>query len=67
MLHATPAAKGVLQECEDLVDAAEEYLREAGVLPRCRIDAESIFVTAPSDGDLYVMRIPRCSTGRASK
>lgn len=56
MLGAAPAAKGVLVEREPLAGAAEEYLREAGVLPRCRIDAGSFFEIAPSDGDLYVMR-----------
>jgi hypothetical protein len=56
MLGASPKSKGVLQEREALVGAAEVQLREAGVLPRCRIESGSFFETAPSDGDLYVMR-----------
>jgi hypothetical protein len=56
MLAAAPSAKGVLLEREVLSGEAEEHLREAGVLPRCRIEAGSFFETAPSDGDLYVMR-----------
>jgi hypothetical protein len=56
MLDAAPGAKGVLQEREVMVDAAEAHLRGAGVLDRCRIEAGSFFETAPSDGDLYVMR-----------
>lgn len=56
MLEASPSAKGVLQERESLVGAAEDHLREAGVLTRCRIEAGSFFETAPTDGDLYVMR-----------
>ena len=56
MLDAAPSAKGVLLEREVIVGDAEDHLREAGVLPRCRIDAGSFFETAPRDGDLYVMR-----------
>ena len=56
MLDAAASAKGVLFEREVLVGDAEAHLREAGVLPRCRIEAGSFFETAPSDGDLYVMR-----------
>lgn len=56
MLDAAPSAKGVLLEREVLIGEAEEHLREAGALPRCRLEAGSFFETAPSDGDLYVMR-----------
>lgn len=56
MLGAAASAKGVLQEREALVADAEEHLRGAGVLARCRIEAGSFFETAPSDCDLYVMR-----------
>jgi len=56
MLVAAPAATGVLQEREALVADAEDHLREAGVLDRCRIEAGSFFDTAPPDGDLYVLR-----------
>jgi hypothetical protein len=56
MLDAAPSAKGVLLEREALVDAAEKHLRAEGVLPRCRIDSGSFFETAPTDGDLYVLR-----------
>ena len=56
MLGAAPAAKGVLLEREAVVAGAEEPLRTAGVLDRCRLEAGSFFETAPDDGDLYVMR-----------
>jgi hypothetical protein len=56
MLGASPDSKGVLQERAALVGAAEAHLRAAGVLSRCRIESGSFFETAPSDGDLYVMR-----------
>ena len=56
MLVAAPAAHGVLLEQESLLPGAEERLREAGVLSRCRLEAGSFFDTAPDDGDLYVLR-----------
>ena len=43
MLDASPTAKGVLLERPGLVDRAEEHLRQAGVLARCRIEAGSLF------------------------
>ena len=56
MLAAAPSARGVLQEREAVRGPAEEHLREAGVLPRCRIETGSFFDVAPTDGDLYVMK-----------
>lgn len=56
MLTAAPAAKGVLVERESVIGGAEQHLREAGVLSRCRLEAGSFFDTAPDDGDLYVLR-----------
>ncbi|CUR62506.1 putative O-methyltransferase [metagenome] len=56
MLGAAPAATGVLLERESVIAGAEAHLREAGVLARCRLEAGSIFETAPDDGDLYVLR-----------
>jgi hypothetical protein len=56
MLGAAPAANGVLVERESVLTAAEKRLREAGVLPRTRLEAGSFFDTAPDDGDLYVLR-----------
>lgn len=56
MLHESPAAKGVLFELPGLIEGAEEHLRQAGVLARCRIEAGSIFETAPTDGDITVLR-----------
>jgi hypothetical protein len=56
MLEAAPAADGVLMEQESLIEPAEDLLREAGVLDRCRLEAGSFFDTAPDDGDLYVLR-----------
>jgi len=56
MLGASPSAKGVLLERDGLLADAERLLGEAGVLARCRLEAGSFFDTAPSDGDLYVLR-----------
>jgi SAM-dependent methyltransferase len=56
MLEAAPAADGVLLEQQGLMGRAEQRLREAGVLSRCRLEAGSFFDTAPDDGDLYVLR-----------
>jgi hypothetical protein len=56
MLAAAPSAKGVLVERDALVAGAEQQLREAGVLDRCRIEPGSFFDTVPADGDLYVLR-----------
>ena len=56
ILDAAPGAKGVLLERQALIEEAEDHLRAAGVLTRCRTEAGSFFETAPSDGDLYVMR-----------
>ena len=56
MLGAAPAAEGVLLEQESLLPAAEQRLREAGVLSRCRLESGSFFDRVPDDGDLYVMR-----------
>lgn len=56
MLHAAPAATGVLFERPGLRRAAEEHLRQAGVLSRCRVEAGSFLESAPAGGDLNVMR-----------
>lgn len=56
MLGAAPAASGVLLERASVIEGAEEHLREAGVLGRCRLAPGSFFDTAPDDGDLYVLR-----------
>jgi hypothetical protein len=56
MLRAAPAAKGVLLERESVIAGAEQHLRDAGVLARCRLEGGSFLETAPADGDLYVLR-----------
>jgi O-methyltransferase domain/Dimerisation domain len=56
MLTAAPAAEGVLVEQESLLPDAEERLRRAGVLSRCRLEGGSFFDKVPGDGDLYVLR-----------
>lgn len=56
LLSSAPAATGVLLERPALLSDAEDHLRRAGVLSRCRIEAGSFFEAAPRDGDLYVMR-----------
>ena len=56
MLSAAPAAEGVLLEQEPMLPHAEQRLREAGVLSRCRLEGGSFFERVPDDGDLYVMR-----------
>ena len=55
-LRAAPAADGVLFEQPSLIGPAEQCLRDAGVLDRCRLVGGSFFDTAPEDGDLYVLR-----------
>jgi O-methyltransferase domain/Dimerisation domain len=56
MLRAAPGAEGVLLEQESLLPDAQERLREAGVLSRCRLEGGSFFDLVPDDGDLYVLR-----------
>lgn len=56
MLGAAPDATGVLLEQESLTGEAAGLLEAAGVHERCRIMAGSFFETAPTDGDLYVLR-----------
>lgn len=56
MLSAAPAARGVLLEQEGMRADAQQFLREAGIADRCRVDAGSFFDTAPDDADLYVLR-----------
>ena len=56
MLGAAPAADGVLLEQASLIPGAEQRLRAAGLLSRCRLEGGSFFDTAPDDGDLYVLR-----------
>jgi hypothetical protein len=56
MLDVAPGAEGVLLEQESLLPDAEERLRQAGVLARCRLEAGSFFEQVPGDGDLYVLR-----------
>lgn len=53
---ADPGAEGVLLEQESLLPDAEERLRQAGVLSRCRLEGGSFFDRVPGDGDLYVLR-----------
>ena len=56
MLGAAPAAEGVLLEQESLLPDAEERLREAGVLSRCRPRGRVLLRPRADDGDLYVLR-----------
>lgn len=56
MLQASPAATGVLFERPGLRGAAEEHLRRVGVLSRCRVETGSFLESAPTGGDLTVMR-----------
>ncbi|KGN32357.1 hypothetical protein N802_18505 [Knoellia sinensis KCTC 19936] len=56
MLGAAPLAKGVLLERSGAIARAEQHLREAGVLDRCRLEDGSFFESVPAGGDLYVLR-----------
>ncbi|PKH40703.1 Dimerisation domain-containing protein [Nocardioides alpinus] len=56
MLKVAPDATGVLFEQASVMEEAEEHVRRAGVLGRCRLEAGSFFDTVPDDGDLYVLR-----------
>lgn len=55
-LAAALTAEGVLFERAGIADRAERLLRAPGVVERTRFEAGSLFATAPTDGDLYVLR-----------
>lgn len=55
-LAAALTTEGVLFERAGMADRAERLLRAPGVVERTRFEAGSLFATAPTDGDLYVLR-----------
>ena len=55
ILHAHPDPRGVLFDLPEVVAAAEEPLRRAGVLDRCRLEGGDFFQAVPRDADLYLL------------
>ena len=55
ILHAHPNLRGVLFDVPEVVAAAEEPLRRAGVLERCRLEGGDFFQAVPGDADLYLL------------
>lgn len=55
ILTAAPQARGVLLDAEHVVAAAEDRLRELGVLDRCELVGGSFFEGVPEDGDVYTL------------
>lgn len=47
---------GVLFDLPHVVAGAEEFLREAGVAGRCRVEAGNFFEAIPKDGDVYLLK-----------
>lgn len=55
VLQANPNLRGVLFDVPEVVSAAEDSLRRAGVLERCRLAGGDFFAAVPVDADLYLM------------
>jgi hypothetical protein len=56
ILAATPAARGILFDLPDVVDAARAAISERGVADRCELVAGSFFEFVPGGGDAYTMK-----------
>jgi hypothetical protein len=55
ILEAHTSLRGVLFDVPEVVTAAEESLRRAGVLDRCRLEGGDFFQAVPGDADLYLL------------
>ncbi len=55
ILGAYAHLRGVLFDVPQVVAAAEEPLRRAGVLERCRLEGGDFFQVVPGDADLYLL------------
>lgn len=56
LLAQHPATRGVLFDQGQVVEAAGELLRSAGVAGRCQVVAGSFFDSVPAGGDAYVLQ-----------
>ncbi len=55
ILHATPAARGILFDLPHVVEGAKPQIEAAGLAERCTIVGGDFFVSVPSGGDAYVL------------
>lgn len=55
ILAAHANLRGVLFDIPETVAVAEESLRRAGILERCRLEGGDFFQSVPSDADLYIL------------
>ena len=55
ILDAYPGLNGILFDLPEVVAGAEEPLRLAGVLSRCRMVGGDFFQSVPDDADLYLL------------
>jgi hypothetical protein len=56
ILAATPALQGVLFDTGPGLAEADERLREAGVVDRCRVEEGDFFESVPDGADAYIMK-----------
>jgi predicted O-methyltransferase YrrM len=54
LLRANPGAQGILLDKPNVVSAAGEVLRQAGVVDRCRVIGGDFFSDMPAGGNAYV-------------
>jgi len=54
LLRASPDAQGILLDRPNVVEAASDVLRDAGVVDRCRVIGGDYFADIPAGGDAYV-------------
>ncbi len=55
-LQRHPSLRGLLFDRPDVIERAKGYLEAAGVENRCTLQGGNFFETAPSGGDVYLMR-----------
>ncbi len=55
-LQRHPSLRGLLFDRPDVIERAKGYLQAAGVESRCTLKGGNFFETAPSGGDVYLMR-----------
>jgi hypothetical protein len=55
ILHAAPAARGLLLDTQAVLTSAEPVLRAAGVADRCQTIPGNFFEQVPPDDDLYIL------------
>lgn len=56
ILHACPAARGILFDQPQVIVSADEALASAGLAQRCGTVAGSFFGSVPVSGDAYIMK-----------